>query len=453
MTNTKAKNFGHFEKLLAKRAEEVDHAQFREEFLALHPTDQAAIFIRFDAGERQSVYDILPPEEFSYIFEALDEYQQNVIFDELPGDYGTLMLNEMFTDNVATFLNEMDDDGAEKILLEMDPDEAAAAREVMGYAPETAGAVMTKEVVSISADDSVAEVLEQLRRVAPDAETIYYLYVIDAENRLAGVISLRDLITAQPEELIKDIMSKNLVSVREDVDQEDVARMIGDYDFLAVPVVSKDGQLLGIVTVDDVIDILEEEATEDLGELSAVKGATDINISPFRAAGKRAPWIVLLMFFGLITAGVIGQFEETLEEIVLLAIFIPLIMDSAGNTGTQSLGVAVRGLALGTIQKKTIGKMLRRELGTGVILGMICMAVLGITITLLYDQWLLALVVGFSIFCTLSIATVIGATVPLIINKIKLDPAIASGPFITTINDILGLLIYFSIATSLLDFF
>ncbi|GAB3793365.1 hypothetical protein GCM10028868_09670 [Virgibacillus kimchii] len=178
-----------------------------------------------------------------------------------------------------------------------------------------------------------------------------------------------------------------------------------------------------------------------------------MKVSAFAATKKRAPWIVMLMYFGLITAEVIVHFEETLEAIVLLAAFIPLIMDSAGNTGTQSLAVAVRGLALGTIHKGSVGKMIRREFGTGIMLGLICMVVLGVIITILYQgNILLAFIVGVSIFCTLSIATIIGSTVPLIINKLKLDPAIASGPFITTVNDILGLLIYFSVATALLDY-
>ncbi|GAE33314.1 magnesium transporter [Halalkalibacter akibai] len=452
MVKLDEQNREQYEQLILDTLQAGDRVQFRETFLELHPTDQVDIFVKLKDDTRERVYEYLTPEDFSHIFEGLEIDHQKRIYQELDENYSSEMFNNMFADDVADFLAVMTGRKAEDILKKMNKEEAEDVKELMSYAPETAGAVMTKEFVSISSTDIVSDVIEKLRNDAPDAETIYYLYVVDHLEKLVGVISLRDLITAQPTEVIEEIMSTRVVSVTDDMDQEDVAKLIKKYDFLAAPVVSKQNHLVGIITFDDVIDILEEEATEDLGEISAAKGATDVNVSSFTAAKKRSPWIIMLMFFGLITAGVIGQFEETLEEIVLLAVFIPLIMDSAGNTGTQSLAVAVRGLALGTIKRGSIGKMVKRELGTGIMLGLICMAVLSVTVTIMYGHWVLALIVGFSIFCTLSVATVIGATVPLVINKLKLDPAIASGPFITTVNDILGLLIYFSIATALLDF-
>src|SRR5690625_767141 len=334
----------------------------------------------------------------------------------------------------------------------MDKDKAQRVKALLSYAPETAGAIMTKELISISSLSTVEEILSKLRDEAPDAEIIYYLYVVDEENKLVGVVSLRDLIIATPTVLVKDIMSTRVVSVPEDMDQEEVGHLIKKYDFLAAPVVSKQNKLLGIVTFDDVMDILEEEVTEDFGEISATKGATDLTLSPFTAAKKRAPWIIVLMFFGLVTGGVIGQFEETLEQVVVLAAFIPMIMGSAGNIGTQSLAVAVRGLALETIEAGGFWKMIRREFSTGFMIGMICMILITIMISILYNDWMLALIVGVSILCTFGISAVIGSTIPLLINKLKLDPAIASGPFITTVNDIVGLLIYFSIATSLMTY-
>lgn len=242
-------------------------------------------------------------------------------------------------------------------------------------------------------------------------------------------------------------------AVETHTDQEEVARIMRKYDFLAVPVTAQ-GKLVGIVTVDDIMDVVEEETEEDFGEISAVRGSIDTNISAFTAGKKRAPWIVMLMFLGLVTAGVIGEFEETLEAYILLAAFIPLIMDSAGNTGTQALAVVVRGLAVGSVEGSSIGKMLKREFGTGVILGLIAAVTLMIIVPFLYPEggFLLAAIVGVSLFLTLCFSTMVGATVPLIINKLKIDPAVASGPFITTINDIMGLIIYFSLATALLDY-
>ena len=424
-------------------ANEKDH--FRDIFLELHPTDQAEIFLDIEKGKRERIYKLLTPSEFAEIFQSLEVEQQKKVALELDEKYAAEMFNDMYADDVADFLGEMNETGeAEKILKAMDKEEADEVKELLAYPPETAGAIMTKEFMAIKASSTTSNVIEQLRQEGPDAETIYYLYVIDNNDKLVGVVSLRDLITAPTTEIIESIMSTRIISVATTDDQEEVAKIIKKYDFLAVPVVTADGVLVGIVTVDDVMDVLEEEAEEDFGEINAARGSMDANISAFTAAKKRAPWIVMLMFLGLITAGVIGEFEETLEAVILLAVFIPLIMDSAGNTGTQALAVVVRGLAVGTIER-SVGKMLRRELGTGLMLGLICAITLLIVVPFLYPEggFILAGIVGVSLFLTLSFSTMVGATVPLIIKKFKIDPAVASGPFITTINDIMGLIIYF----------
>lgn len=425
---------------------------FRKSFLDLHPSDQLDIFITLNIESRSRVYSYLTPKEFAEIFSGLELSNQKLFFLELDENYAFAMFNYMFTDEVVNFLTEINSERAEDILIRMDSNKAQKVRTLLGYAPKTAGSIMTKELISISSSDLVEDVLKKLRMDAPDAEIIYYLYVVDNENQLVGVVSLRDLIIAAPDEIIENVMSTQVVSVVEDMNQEDVGRIIKKYDFLAAPVVSKQNRLLGIVTVDDIMDILEEETTEDFGEVLAAKGATDLTLSPFTAAKKRSPWIIILMLFGLVTGGVIGRFEDTLEAVVVLAVFIPMIMGSAGNIGTQSLAVSVRGLALETIEEGGFFKMVRREFSTGFLIGIFCMILITIMITIIYGNWVLALIVGVSILCTFSISAVIGSTVPLIINKLKLDPAIASGPFITTVNDIVGLLIYFSIATSLMEF-
>ncbi|MBB5174258.1 magnesium transporter [Texcoconibacillus texcoconensis] len=434
----------------ALNAEEIN--AFRDLFLELHPMDQIDIFNDLNKDQRQKVYAFLSPKEFSDIFEDLEVGDQKKIIQELEQQYTTDVITHMYADDIADFLGEMKDENAEEILKGLDQDDAEDIKELLSYEEGTSGAIMTKEFISVRSENLVKDVIDQLRQEGPDAETIYYLYVTNAKHELVGVVSLRDLIIANPEKQVEDVMSTRVVSVATEEDQEDVANLMKKYDFLAVPVVTAKNKLVGIITVDDILDVMEEEATEDLGEIAAARGATDVNVSPIKAASRRAPWIVLLMFFGMITANVIGQFEDTLEQIVLLAAFIPLIMDSAGNTGTQSLAVAVRGLALGTLEKKGVGKMILREFSTGIMLGLLCAVVLMIIVPIFYDPnvWL-AFTVGISIFFSLSIATVIGTIVPLVINKLKLDPAIASGPFITTVNDILGLMVYFSIATAMMD--
>lgn len=452
MVKLDKKTRSQYKKVILDALHEGNKTQFRSTFLELHPSDQADIFITLDKDARSRGYSFLTSKEFADIFGGLNVRDQKLFFLELDETYASDMFNNMFTDDVANFLTEINSNRAEEILLKMDKEKSEKVKGILSYAHETAGAIMTKELISISSTQTVADVLEKLRKEAPDAEIIYYLYVVDPSGILVGVVSLRDLIIASPQTVIADIMSTRPVSVLEDMDQEDVGHLIKKYDFLAAPVVSEENRLLGIVTVDDVMDILEAETTEDFGEISATKGATDINLSAFTAAKKRSPWIIALMFFGLITGGVIGQFEETLESVVLLAAFIPMIMDSGGNVGTQSLAVSVRGLALGTIEKNSLWRMVRREFTTGAMIGLICMVLIAALVAIFYGNWMLGLIVGVSILCTLAISAVIGSVIPLLINKLKFDPAIASGPFITTLNDIIGLLIYFSIATYLMEF-
>ncbi|MDY0408979.1 magnesium transporter [Virgibacillus soli] len=429
-----------------------DMMEFRALYLALHPSDQQDIFQLMNELLRKRTYNYLSPKEFAGIFSGLKKEVQFTIVQEVNEIFASQMLDYMFTDNVVSFLLEIKKDRREDILRRMKKEKADKIRTLLSYKEETAGSIMTKELLRIKTYETAELVIEHLREEAIDAEIIYYLYVVDDEDRLVGVVSLRDLITAQPDEVVGNMMSTQVVSVIEDMDQEKVGRVIQKYDLLAVPVISKEQNLLGIVTVDDVMDILEDETTEDFGEISAVKDGIDMELSTFKAARARSPWIIALMFLGLVTAGIVNSFEETLEQVVLLGAFIPLIMDSAGNAGTQSLAVAVRGLTLGHIRRENIGRIIRREFGIGFILGVMCLISITILIILLYKQWILAVIVGVSLLCTLSISAVVGVVIPLLTNKLKLDPAIASGPFITTVNDILGLFIYFSIATALLDY-
>ncbi|GAK09351.1 MULTISPECIES: magnesium transporter [Geomicrobium] len=426
---------------------------FRLKFLDLHPVDQVEVFQQMDQAQKEKFYKLMTPSELADIFEELElEEQKDVVNDWEDQEMGDVF-NHMNADDVADFLGELQEDQRQGILTSMDDEDAKDVQELLTYEEETAGAIMTKEIVNLHELETVHSVLDRLRNEAPDAEMIYYLYVVDEEEKLTGVVSLRDLMVAQLDAKIGEVMSRRVVSVHVNEDQEDVAQLIKKYDFLAVPVVSTSEELLGIVTVDDVMDVLEEEATEDLAEFSATRGATDVNITAFQAAKKRSPWIILLMLFGMITAGIIGSFEETLEQVVLLSAFIPMLMGSAGNVGTQSLAIVVRGLALGNFEKKGLMRALVREFGTGLLIGLSCAIVLLLIIPIFFDDSLyLAGIVGVSLLVSLAMAAVVGSIVPLVINKFKLDPAIASGPFITTFNDIVSITIYFSIATTLLQF-
>ncbi len=278
------------------------------------------------------------------------------------------------------------------------------------------------------------------------------MYVIDEDKRLVGVLTLRDLIVNDDDVMISEIMYDRVVSVSVGEDQEEIARMMRDYDFLALPVVDFQDHLLGIITVDDIIDVMEEEASDDYSKLAGLADIDSIDRSPLSAAKKRLPWLVILLFLGMLTASLIGRFEDTLDQVAILAVFIPLIAGMAGNTGTQALAVAVRGIATGDLENESKLKIIIREAGTGVITGLTC----GILVTFIIYFWqgdfFLGMLVGISIFFTLIVATLAGSLVPLIMHRLKIDPAVASGPFITTINDIISILIYFGIATSFMSY-
>lgn len=439
-------------KVISQTLQEKNETDFCQHFLVLHPSDQVDVFVSLEEAERQTLYEFLAAEEFAVVFSGLYFIHQEKYFQELPNEYFSEMLNEMFTDDVVHFLKWIDDHDVEEILRDMNEEKAENIRLILQHDLDAAGAVMTSEYITTSPKATVAQTLEKVRREETDAEIVYYTYVVDDEGKLQGVISLKRLITSSPTDVIEAVMDKHIVSVPSHMEQIDVSKVIQKYDLLAIPVVTEEYILIGIITVDDVMDIIELQTTKSFGEFSAVKNATDEDASAFQSAKKRAPWIIFLMFAGLVTSGVIGRFEDTLESVVILAAFMPMLMDSGGNVGTQSLAVSVRGLALGTMKMNNIWRMILKEITTGFLIGVSCMVLIIVLILILYGNLMLGVVVGVSILITLTIAAMIGLIFPLILNKLNFDPAIASGPFITTINDIFGLMIYFSIATMFMQY-
>lgn len=426
---------------------------FRDEFMDLHPYDQSVFFDKVDPEIRKQIFHFLSPEEVAEIFETNnfddDDYQE--LLEEMEPSYAADMLSHMYADNAVDVLNELDKEQVVSYLSMMDAESAQEIKDLLHYDEYTAGSIMTTEYVAIPESSTVRSAMTILRREAPDAETIYYLFVVNDDHFLTGVISLRDLIISDEDTLIKDIANERVVSVPVTEDQEEVARMMKDYDFLALPVVDHRGYLLGIITVDDIIDVLDEEASDDYSKLAAVSDMDTFDKNPLQAAKKRLPWLLILLFLGMFTANIIGMFEATLDKVALLAVFIPLIAGMAGNSGTQALAVAVRGIATGDIEEQSKLKLLFREAGTGLITGVIS----GIVVVLLVYFWkgdiLIGLLVGAAISSSILVATIAGSFIPLLIHRMKIDPAVASGPFITTINDIISILIYLGLATTFIS--
>ncbi|AQQ53898.1 magnesium transporter [Planococcus lenghuensis] len=437
------------EELLMDLLERREVEAFREEFLSHHPYDQSVFYVKADPDVRQLLYQYLSPDEMADIYEAieLDDDQYEAYFREMNANYAADLLADMYTDDAVDILNELNKEQVVSYLTIMDREAAQKIKDLLHYEEYTAGSIMTTEFVAIPKNSTVRSAMNILRNAAPDAETIYYVFVIDEEKRLSGIITLRDLIIADEDTLISSIMNERVVSVSVSEDQEEVARMIRDYDFLALPVVDFQHHLLGIITVDDVIDVIEEEASDDYSKLAAVSNMETFDRGPLTAAKKRLPWLVLLLFLGMITANLMGLFEETLDQVALLAVFIPLIAGMAGNSGTQALAVAVRGIATGDIEEESKLKLLAREAGTGLITGLACATVVILLVYFWKGDLLIGLLVGAAIFSSIFVATLAGSFIPLLIHRMKIDPAVASGPFITTLNDIISIVIYLGLAT------
>lgn len=442
------------EDLLIRALQEEDLDLFRSEFVHLHSYDQAKFFSKIDEALRSRLYHYLSPEEMAELFESLDideeDYQD--ILAEMNPTYAAEMLSNMYADDAVDVLNELDKDQVVSYLTIMDDESAKEIKELLHYEEYTAGSIMTTEFVAISKNQTVRSAMYILKSEAPNAETIYYIYVVDDDKKLVGVISLRDLIISHDDVMIGEIMSDRVMSVGVSEDQEAVARQMKDYDFLALPVVDFQHHLLGIITVDDIMDVMEEEASDDYSKLAGIADLDSIDRSPFNAAKKRLPWLIALLFLGMFTASLIGRFEDTLDKVAILAVFIPLIAGMAGNTGTQALAVAVRGIATGDLEKENKMALVIREAGTGLITGTTCGVVVSIVVYVWKGEFFLGVLVGISVLVSLFVATLAGTLVPLLMHKLKVDPAVASGPFITTINDIISILIYFGLATLFMNY-
>ncbi len=431
-----------------------DAATLRQILEEIHPYDMAQALLELDEEER-ILFAKLTDEELADLLEELDYEEQEALLETMGPIRGVRIIERMAPDDAADYLGELDETDKEEILNKLDPESADDIRQLLAYPENTAGGLMTTDFFVLYQHDTVEKAIDRLRNLAPDAESVYYLFVLDDAHRLIGVVSLRELIISSPETMVEEIMSERVVSVPVDMDQEEVARTMGNYSFLALPVV-KGEVMVGVITVDDAIDVLEEEASEDMMKFGGISGSEDgmqdLSVGPLKASMNRIPWLVLLLGVGVMAGNIIDHFEETLDAVVVLAVFIPMIADMAGNTGTQSLAVVVRGLTMGQFTGKNVWKLLRREALVGLIIGLVNGVLISIIAALWQRSIMLGFVIGIFLSITLFVATLAGTAVPLIMTKMKIDPAVASGPFITTVNDIVGLTIYFTVATRFMQY-
>lgn len=427
---------------------------FREHFLDLHIYDQGQFYQGLSADERHLVYAYLSPNELADMFDVIEEDDEHVeeYLTEMRPRYAAEMLSQMYTDNAVDLLNELDKKLVPQFLSYMDSEHANEIRELLHYEDETAGSLMTTEYVSIVANQTMRSAMYVLKSEAELAETIYYTYVVNNDNQLVGVISLRDLIINDEDAMVSDVMSERVISVHVGDDQEDVAQTFRDYDFLALPVTDYEDHLLGIVTVDDIIDVIDDEAASDYSGLAGVN-VDEISENPLKAASRRLPWLITLLFLGMTTATLINHYEALVSKASILAVFISLITGTAGNAGTQSLAVAVRRLAISDDEDKSFGQLILSEILTGLVTGLVT----GVTIFVIVGIWksnfILGFVIGTAMMAAITVANLAGSFIPMLMEKLGFDPAVASGPFITTLSDLTSVLIYFNIASMFMDRF
>ncbi|WP_096202972.1 magnesium transporter [Bacillus sp. FJAT-45350] len=432
---------------LIQLLKDENKSSFEKIISELQPYDIAKQYHFLPVKHRNKFLLYLSIEQLTEFIQELEHGEQLEILHKLGIEKSTKVFDLMENDDLASLLTNLKPEQIEDFLSEMKKEESEVVQSLMNYPPETAGRLMTNRFVWISEKYSIREAVDKLKYFAELAEYINYLYVIDDEKKLVGVVSYKDLLLADIEDKIADIMYNRVIKVDVLTDQEEVAKLIERYDFISIPVIQDNGILVGVITVDDILDVVIQEANEDIEKLSASGKAIDFNTPATIAAYRRLPWLIILLFIGIVSASIISGFEGTLERVVELAFFIPLIAGMTGNTGTQSLAVVVRGLVSQDLDVKRVIKLILRELRVGIMIGITC----GILMALIGLVWqgsiVLGIVVGSSLLLTLIIGTLAGTIIPLILYKFNIDPAIASGPLITTINDILSLLIYFGIAT------
>ncbi|MCM3217606.1 magnesium transporter [Niallia taxi] len=435
---------------IIKTLKENKKAEFETIIDELQPYDIAQIYETLPDKHRTRFLLFLNTDLLANLLEEINKEEQLDILNKLGVEKTGKVLDLMDNDDLASLLNELSPETTEQLLSGMKKEESIIVQNLMNYPDETAGRMMTNRFVWIRDYYTTREAVDKLKSFADFAETLSYLYVINQKRQLVGVVSYRDLLIAEPQDKIMDIMYERVISVSVTEDQEQVAHIIQKYDFLAIPVVDEENMLMGIITVDDIIDVVIQEADEDIQKLSAGGKDIDFDTKAHIAAYRRLPWLILLLFIGIVSGSIISSYEDILSKAVALSFFMPMISGMTGNTGTQSLAVIVRGLISNTINKRIVTKVIFRELLVGLIIGATC----GIIITLIAYVWqgspVLGFVVGCSLFFTLIIGTLSGTIIPLILYRFKIDPAVASGPLITTLNDIFSLFIYFGIASAFL---
>ena len=416
-----------------------------------HGADLSVLFRSLSRDQQRKLFDMITDvEQKGIMFSELEEDIFQDLIEDMPVEAIVEILESMSADDVADIIGRLPEGRSQDILDKMKKAESEEVEDLLRYDDDTAGGIMVPDFIALKEDVTAKEAIESLQKEHSDVEMAFYLYVVDEYGKLVGVSSLRQLVVVAPETPLKEFMSTDVFSVQTDMDQEEVARIVARYDILAVPVVDDSNRLVGVVTVDDVIDILRKEATEDILKMAGVGEEFVETKSIFKSTRIRLPWLFASCIGGLFAFFIIGKFESSILKYAYLAAFIPVIMGMGGNIGTQSSTIVVRGLATGRLNVRDIWSVVLKELSIGVILGLVYGALIGSVAQLRYSMMALAISVALAVISSMSVAALVGSLVPMAFARINIDPAVATGPFVTTSIDIISVFFYFKIATMLL---
>lgn len=440
-------------KIILDLIEQGKYAEARKEIVSINVVDTAQLFEEMDKQKILILFRILPKDIASGVFSHMSNELQRYVVESITDKEIQNILDELFLDDTIDFLEEMPANIVKKVLKNTNETTRKLINQFLNYPDDSAGSLMTIEYIDLRKEMTVKEALERIRETGVDKEIINTCYVIDSNRILEGIISLRKLILSDSTTVLKDIMDTGVISIKTHDDQEDVASLFKKYDFLVMPVVDNEHRLVGIVTIDDVLDVIDQEATEDLQKMAAMQPSEKeyLKTSVLVLAKHRIPWLLILMISATFTGFIIKKYESALQSAMVLASFIPMLMDTGGNAGSQSSALIIRGLALGDMKPHDILKVFWKELRVSAIVGIILSTVNFLRIYFIEKvDILVSVTVCSTLFAIVVLAKVVGGVLPIIAKKIKLDPAIMAGPLITTIVDTVALLMYFTAATWLL---
>ena len=441
------------ERRIEELIKEKKYVTLKKELEEMNEVDVAELLEPLDIHTSLLIFRMLPKDLAVDVFAHFSVEQQREFIGLVTDSELKDIVDELFFDDMIDIIEEVPANIVKKILLNAKEEERNLINQFLNYPPDSAGSITTTEYVDLKKSMTVQDALNHIKETGLDKETVYTCYVTDKNRKLEGIVSLRKLVISDVDQTIGDIMDRDVIYVHTHADQETVAGIFKKYGFLAVPVVDKEERLTGIITVDDIMEVIDQETTEDFQRMAAMSPSEEkyLDASIFSLAKHRIIWLLVLMISATFTGGIIRKFEGVLQSVVVLTAFIPMLMDTGGNSGSQSSTLVIRGIALGEIESKDAGKVVLKELGISLIVGLV-LAVVNFFRIYLFDDvgFLVSLTVSITLFITVVIAKIVGGILPMIAEKLNIDPAIMAGPLITTIVDALSLMIYFSVATWLL---